>query len=98
MKKVRKFFRAHRGNNILNASLISDNPLKSVVESVTMPIMEKKVENKVGRPPNIEMIKKVKLLREDAKLSFRKIGAAIGKDSRQAFMWYEASKKLSKML
>lgn len=94
MKKVRKFFREHRSKKCLRASEIRDNPFDCVVKSAIMEPMKKEIEKKMGRPPNIEMIRKVKVMREDLKLSFRKIGAAVGKDSKQAFMWYEASKTL----
>lgn len=94
MKAVRKFFRHYRGENILKADYIRDNPLNVVVEYDRIPVMQKEQKRPRGRPANIKMIKKVKVLREDGELSFRQIGKAIGKDSRQAHMWYKASLSL----
>lgn len=94
VKAVRMFFRENRGKNCLRASEIRDNPLDTVVKNDIVQVMPEMKKNPRGRPANIEMIKKVKVMREDLKLSFRKIGAAVGKDSKQAFMWYEASKTL----
>lgn len=92
MKAVRKFFREYRGQNILKSSQIRDNPLKSVEEIAIVERMPENKKNKVGRPPNLKMIEKVKVLREQGGLTFRQIAAAIGEDVRQAHLWYTASK------
>lgn len=92
MKAVRKFFRYYRSENTLNPRWISDNPLETVELNVIMPFMQKTEKKKRGRPANVEMINKVKVLREQGQLTFRQIAAAIGEDVRQAHLWYMASK------
>lgn len=88
MQALRKFFRHHRGQNVLKADLIKDNPLNSVDINVIIPPMQKYQKGKPGRPKDLKSIQKVKLLREEGKLSFREIARALNKDLRQVYVWY----------
>lgn len=88
MQALRKFFRYYRGQNVLPAVLIKDNPLNSVDIKVIMPVMQKYQKGKPGRPKDLKSIQKVKLLREEGKLSFREIARALNKDLRQVYVWY----------
>lgn len=88
MQKLRKFFRQHRGENVLSPDQIRDNPLNSVDIKDIIPIMQKYQKGKPGRPKDLKSIQKVKLLREEGKLSFREIARALNKDLRQVYVWY----------
>lgn len=88
MQVLRKFFRHYRGQNVLRADLIKDNPLNSVDIKVIIPVMQKYQKGKPGRPKDLKSIQKVKLLREEGKLSFREIARALNKDLRQVYVWY----------
>lgn len=91
MKAIRKLFREYRGENILKADLISDNPLNSVEFIATIVPMKKEVKRGVGRPMDIEAIKKTVQLKDEVGLSLREIGRVVKKgrvvDHSQVYKW-----------
>lgn len=89
MLAVRKFFRANRGENVLKAKLILDNPLNSVAINDKVQFMQNEKKRGKGRPAQVEIIKKVISLREKEKLSFRAIARALDRDLGQVHVWYK---------
>ncbi len=90
MKKIRIFFREHRGENCLRASQIMDDPLKLVEEIATIEDMSKAKEKKrgPGRPRDIASIRKVVAFRKEG-ITFREIAKALKKDPSQVFVWWK---------
>lgn len=89
MKILRKFFREHRGENILDPKQIMDNPFDSVVRNDIIPRMSTVKKRGKGRPAQIDIIKKVISLREKEGLSFRAIARALDRDLGQVHVWYK---------
>lgn len=52
-------------------------------------ILQPMKDKKVGRPPHIALIKQVKVLRDEGKLSFRAIALVLKKDVSQIHVWYK---------
>lgn len=94
MKTIRSFlnYSYRRGYRCINPKLIriKENGdimvLKNVGENARMVLPN--MQKPLGRPANVEYIEKVKLLKDQAKLSFRQIAKAINKDVSQVYVWY----------
>lgn len=95
MLAIRKFFRAHRGENILKADYITDDPLKCVENIAIVEPMKKVTEKKrgPGRPRDLVNIKRAIAMRKEG-IPFRKIALALDKDVSQIWVWWDKQKEL----
>lgn len=99
MLAIRKFFKEHRGGNVLNWREITDEPLKCVEQNAIILPMKKETKRPQGRPIDWASVKKVMKFRENEEngeaISFRTIGVAMKKDPSQIYKWYLIGKKKS---
>lgn len=98
MKEIRRMFRYFKARkyDVVNPNLVYEHRILIVpTESDTMDGMKML---KVGRPPHIEDIRKIKTLRDKAKLSFREISRALGKDVKNIYYQYNYSEEELKKL
>lgn len=89
MKDIRvmyRWFKARRFN-VVDPDIIGERGLTVEAKSDTLDYMTEP-KTRIGRPPKIELIKKVKSLRDINKLSFREIARVIRKDVSQVHVWY----------
>jgi arsenate reductase-like glutaredoxin family protein len=89
MKDVRVMFRwfKARKHNVVEPDIIGEEGLTNANINAIMEQMEAKV--RIGRPPKVELIKKVKSLRDTNKLSYREIARVLRKDVSQVYVWYK---------
>lgn len=88
MKVLRQFMRFHKHKTNIRAKEITDLGvnLQNVEENVIIPPMNTK---RTGRPyADVELIKQIKRLKDKEKISFRKIGLAVGKDVSHVYRMY----------
>lgn len=88
MQAVRCFLRYHSKHIDINPEAVQDNniDLSLVTRSAIIITM---TEKKLGRPPQIELIKKVKHLRDVQGLKFRTIAAEMNRGVSQIHVWYK---------
>jgi hypothetical protein len=88
MKDLRVMFRWFKARkyDVIDPDIIGDNGLTFELEGAIIPQMTE--TKRLGRPPKIEIIKKVKSLRDINKLSFREIARVVKKDVSQVHVWY----------
>lgn len=88
MKDVRVMFRwfKTRKYNVLEPDVIGNEGLTFNLEDAIIDYMPK--IKRMGRPPKVSLIEKVKSLRDINKLSFREIARVIKKDVSQVYVWY----------
>lgn len=101
MKALRKFFRWQSvGLNFRPNDIKDDMSLDYVGGNVTLEPM-KKIDRR-GRPVDMEMVKKVKFLKDNGDLTFREVAAIVKKDIKRVHQWYhypkgfDSAKKLAK--
>lgn len=89
MEAIRAFIRYHKHRTDIKPYQVTNTgivELQSVVENVIIPQMKRK---RTGRPyADVELIKKIKRLKDKEELSFRKIGFAVGKDVSHVHRMY----------
>lgn len=89
MQALRAFMRYHKRNTNIKPDKITNEGVKElqpVVKNVIIPQMKAK---RVGRPyGSIELIKKIKRLKDREDLSFRKIGLVTGKNVSHVYKMY----------
>lgn len=89
MKDIRVMFRWFKARkfHVIDPNIIGDKGLTFELEDdILDSIMEEKP--RIGRPPKVALINKVKSLRNINKLSFREIARVIRKDVSQVHVWY----------
>ena len=89
MKDVRCIFRYFKARKyeVVNPNLINEHGVltKPTVGDIIGNMTKSK---KVGRPPHIENIKKIKFLKDEGHLTFREIGAVMKKDVKTIYDQY----------
>lgn len=94
MQALRSFIRFHKANTHLKANNIKDNGviLTDVGESARIKPMITEIQKvKLGRPRDMEYIKKVRVLKDQGGLTFRAIAVALKKDVKTVHTWYKFS-------
>ncbi len=89
MKAVRAFIRFNKHDTEIIADKITDNGIISLQSVERKLIPPPEIKPKLGRTMNIELVKKVKRLRDNEHLSYRAIGKAIGKDVSHVYLMYK---------
>ncbi len=82
-----RWFKA-RKYNVVEPDIIGDTGLTIDLEGDIIEDNMTVEKVKLGRPPKVALIKKVKSLRDINKLSFREISRVIKKDVSQVYVWY----------
>lgn len=103
MLAVRKFFRWHSVGISFRPNQITDNMSLDIVGDNDILEPMKKIERR-GRPIDMEMVKKVKFLKDNGDLTFREVAAIVKKDIKRVHNWYhypkgfDSAKRLAKKL
>jgi hypothetical protein len=92
MKAIRKFFKYHRGENVLKWQVIHDDPLQYVGKIDILPLMKEEKKRPRGRPADLEMIKKIKFLIDEGGMTMRGIARAEGIDPKNVHRMYHYPK------
>lgn len=89
MRAIRGFIRFHKNDTEIGFKSITNDGIviSRGVGKKTVPLPD--IRPKLGRPLNIELVKKIKRLRNNEKLSFRAIGKALGKDVKNVYRMYK---------
>lgn len=93
MQALRCFSRYYKKQISYNPESIKDDQIVEI--PTNLPVVEgsdsiKPMKDKLlGRPPKVALIKAVKELRDDKKMSFRAIARELNKDVSQVYVWYK---------
>lgn len=88
MQAIRALMRFHKHDTNIVADDISNTgmaDMQNVGKNVPIPPITRP---KRGRPMNVELVKKVKILKDKGGLSYRQISKAIGKDVKNVYLMY----------
>lgn len=89
MKAIRAFMRFHKHDTNIIADKITNHGIRDLQDvGRNIPVVPD-TRPKLGRPMNIELVKKVKRLRDIENLSFRSIGKALSKDVKNVYLMYK---------
>lgn len=90
MQAIRAFIRFHKHSTTIKPQEITNIGVKQYLQSVgeNVKIIPMTIRKR-GRPLNIELVKKVKRLRDNENLTFRAISKAIGKDVKNIYGMYK---------
>lgn len=88
MQAIRSFIRFHKHDTNLLADKITNTGIDDLGDVGKIIPVVPTVRPKIGRPMNLALVKKVKRLRDNEKLSFRAISKALNKDVKNIHIMY----------
>lgn len=88
MEAIRAFLRWTRKEHSIDPETITNKGIVLTYVGQNDKI-EPIMKRKPGRKLNVELVKKVKLLKDKGNLSYRQISKALGKDVKSVYYWYQ---------
>jgi len=88
MKAIRAFIRFHKRDTDLEAEEVTNQGVVELQDVGKSDIVVPMKRAKLGRPMNVELVKKVKRLRDKENLSYRQISRALGKNLKSVYLMY----------
>lgn len=89
MQGIRCFMRHYKKTVKFNPELIKDDHIEDLPVVEESAILEPMKSKNLGRPPKTALIKAVKELRDNKKMTFRAIAKELTKDVSQVHVWYK---------
>lgn len=89
MRAIRAFIRFHKHDTEIIPDKITNTGIEDLKDVGRILPEVPTTRPRVGRPMNVELVKKVKRLRDKENLSFRAISKALGKDVKNVYLMYK---------